>query len=300
MTYTSPSLAEVLANEQTLNTNLISLRTELREALDTLGIEYESSDTVLDLIRLLDWKESKAINVDGSFDNEKLSDLISNRIAMVNPAAPYNPSSYYGTGWQLSQLNAAPNYRFIPYTLADFGGGGSGGNATGVWVFTNEETSFTLSDTWTYECLMYPRSGISGTDVYRGLVVLLGSDWQDYSTYKGWCAGLSLQGSTYYPFRGEWNSSNEATMTNMNGTISKGAIYHIKMWHIAAAHAIFLTIYEYEDGEDIATVASANISVRDITSDFSQEVRFGMLSKFYAYESPLYGPGYGFSDVRVI
>lgn len=299
MTYTSPSLAEVLANEQTLNTNLISFRSELRDALDTLGISYESSDTVLDLIRLLDWKESKAINIDGSFDNSKVSDLISNRIAMVAPAATYDPSDY-GEGWQLSQLSAAPNYRFIPYTLASFGGGTGSGNATGVWVFTNEETSFTLSDNWTYDCLMYPRTGISGTDVYRGLAILLGSNWQDYSTYKGWCAGLSLQGNTYYPFWGIWNSSNEASMTNMSGTINKGSIYHIKMWHIAAAHAIFVQVYLHEDGEDYEQVASANLSVRNLTNDFSQEVRFGMLSKFYAYECPLYGPGYALSNVKVI
>ena len=62
MTYTSPSLAEVLANEQTLNTNLISLRKELREALDTLGIEYESSDTVLDLIsRLMNMRSIRVL-----------------------------------------------------------------------------------------------------------------------------------------------------------------------------------------------------------------------------------------------
>ena len=101
------------------------------------------SDTVLDLIRLLDWTESKAINIGSNFDNEKILELISNRIAMVTPAATYT-ESYYGSGWQLVQSSAAPDYRFVPYTLAYFGGGGAGGNATGVWVFTNEETSFTL------------------------------------------------------------------------------------------------------------------------------------------------------------
>ena len=294
MTYTSPSLAEVLANEQTLNTNLISFRTELREALDTLGIEYESSDTVLDLIRLLDWKESKAIDIDGSFDNEKVSDLISNRIAMVLPAGPYDPE--WNEGWQLSQSAASPNYRFIPYTLATRGSG----NATGVWVFTNEETTRTLNENWTYECYMHPISGRSGTDVYRGLAILLGSDWSNYSTYKGWCAGISLQGSTYYSFSGKWDSSASPTMNNLNGTIYTGATYHIKMWHIAAAHAIFVQVYYSEDGEDYEQISSANLSVRDLTSDFSQEVRFGLLSKFYAYESPLFGPGYPMSNVKVI
>lgn len=297
MSYNAPDLSEVLENEQTLNTNLISFRNDLRDALDTLGIAYESSDTILDLIRLLDWAESKAIDIDSSSNNEHVLNLISNHIAMVGPASPYDPE--YSEGWQLSQLNPSPDYRFIPYTLATFGGGGGPGNATGVWVFTNEETSFTLNDNWTYDCVIHPRSGISGTDVYRGLAILLGSNWEDYSTYSGWCAGLSLQGSTYYPFRGIWNSSNEASMRNLNGTVYKGLSYHIKMWHIAAAHAIFLTISEYDDGEDMDTISSFNFSVRDVTSDFSQEVRFGMLSKFYAYESPLYGPGYALSNVKV-
>lgn len=298
MTYAPPSLAEILANEQTLNTNLISFRSELRDALDTLGISYESSDTVLDLIRLLDWTESKAINIGSNFDNEKVLELISNRIAMVTPAATYT-ESYYGSGWQLAQSSAAPDYRFIPYTLAYFGGGGAGGNATGVWVFTNEETSFTLNQNWTYDCYIYPESGKSGTDVYRGLAILVGSDWQDYSTYKGWCAGISLQGTTYYAFRGIWDSTDAPSMTNMNGSINPGSVYHIKMWHLSAAHTIFLSIYSVVDGADSELISSANLSVRTLTSDFTQEVRFGLLSKFYASESPMSGPGYAMSNVKV-
>ena len=297
MTFNAPDLSEVLDNEQTLNTNLTSFRNELRDSLDTLGIEYQSSDTILDLIRLLDWKQSKAIDIDSTFDNEKVLDLISNRIAMVGPATIYNPD--YGEGWSLYQLSAAPDYRFIPYTLASFGDGKSSGDATGVWVFTNEETSYTLSNDWTYECLIYPRSGISGTNVYRGLAILIGNDWQDFSTYQGWCAGLSLNNTTYSSFIGKWISTNEATMTALGGTIYAGSTYHIKMRHIAAAHGIFLTISEYDDGEDGETISRATLSVRDITSNFSQEVRFGMFSKFYAYESPLYGPGYSLSNVKV-
>ena len=238
MTFNAPDLSEVLDNEQTLNTNLTSFRNELRDSLDTLGIEYQSSDTILDLIRLLDWKESKAIDIDSTFDNEKVLDLISNRIAMVGPAATYRPDDY-DDGWQILQTSASPDYRFIPYALAMFGGGKSSGDATGVWVFTNEETSFTLSDDWTYECFIHPRSGISGTNVYRGLAILIGNDWQDFSTYEGWCAGLSLNKTSYSSFSGKWISTNEATMTELGGTIYTGSSYHIKMRHIAAAHGIF-------------------------------------------------------------
>ena len=296
MSFTPPSLEEVLTNEQTLNTNLIAFRSELRDALDTLGISYQSSDTILDLIRLLDWVESKAIDIDGNSNNEQLLELISNRIAMVEPATTYDPD--VDEGWVLTQSSAAPDYRFIPYTLS-FYGRKSSGNATGVWMFTNEETSFTLSQDWTYDCYMHPQSGISGTDVYRGLVILLGSDWSDFSTYQGWCAGLSLQGSTYKGFRGVWNSTNEATMTNLSGSIYTGETYHIQMKYYASNHTIYVRIYLVDDGDDIEMVSSSTIPVRDVTTDYSQEVRFGMLSKFYAYESPLYGPGYPLSNVKV-
>ena len=50
MTYTPLDFSELISNEQTLNTRLTTFRNELRDSLDTLGIEYQSSDTILDLI----------------------------------------------------------------------------------------------------------------------------------------------------------------------------------------------------------------------------------------------------------
>ena len=54
MSYTSPSLADILANEQLMNTRLTNLRTLLRTILDDLDIQYTSSNTVIELIRLLE------------------------------------------------------------------------------------------------------------------------------------------------------------------------------------------------------------------------------------------------------
>lgn len=50
MTYSQPDLSDVLSNEQLLNTNLLSLRTELRNKLTLLNISYSNSDTILQLI----------------------------------------------------------------------------------------------------------------------------------------------------------------------------------------------------------------------------------------------------------
>ena len=53
MSYTSPDLSEILSNEQLMNTRLTSLKTLLKSILDDLDVSYTSSDTVIDLIRLL-------------------------------------------------------------------------------------------------------------------------------------------------------------------------------------------------------------------------------------------------------
>ena len=146
---------------------------------------------------------------------------------------------------------------------------------------------------------MYPQSGRSGSDVYRGLAILLGSNWQDFSTYQGWCAGLSLNGTSYDVFKGTWNLTASPAMTALNARVYTGEAYHIKLRHVASAHTIYMQAFLYDDGDDLEQIASSSIHVGDLTSNYSQEVRFGLLSKFYAYESPSYGPGYGMSNIKV-
>ena len=53
MPYTQPDLSEILANEQTLNTNLVTAQTRLRAILDTEEIGYTQGDGVIPLIRKL-------------------------------------------------------------------------------------------------------------------------------------------------------------------------------------------------------------------------------------------------------
>ena len=50
MSFSQPDLSQVLSKEQLLNTNLTSLRKELRNKLTLLGISYSDSDTILQLI----------------------------------------------------------------------------------------------------------------------------------------------------------------------------------------------------------------------------------------------------------
>ncbi len=53
MPYTQPDLSEILANEQTLNTNLLTAQTRLRAILDKEEIGYNQGDGVIPLIRKL-------------------------------------------------------------------------------------------------------------------------------------------------------------------------------------------------------------------------------------------------------
>lgn len=53
MPYTQPDLSEILTNEQTLNTNLLTAQTRLRAILDKEEIGYTQGDGVIPLIRKL-------------------------------------------------------------------------------------------------------------------------------------------------------------------------------------------------------------------------------------------------------
>lgn len=53
MPYTQPDLSQILTNEQTLNTNLTTAQTKLRDILDSEEIGYTQGDGVIPLIRKL-------------------------------------------------------------------------------------------------------------------------------------------------------------------------------------------------------------------------------------------------------
>lgn len=50
MTFTPPDFSQILANEQTMNSRLTTLRTNLRTGLTNAGISYSQSDTINQLI----------------------------------------------------------------------------------------------------------------------------------------------------------------------------------------------------------------------------------------------------------
>ena len=50
MTFTPPDFSEILANEQTMNSRLTTLRSNLRTGLTNAGISYSQSDTISQLI----------------------------------------------------------------------------------------------------------------------------------------------------------------------------------------------------------------------------------------------------------
>lgn len=50
MTFTPPDFSQILANEQTMNSRLTTLRSNLRTGLTNAGINYNQSDTINQLI----------------------------------------------------------------------------------------------------------------------------------------------------------------------------------------------------------------------------------------------------------
>ena len=50
MTFTPPDFSQILANEQTMNSRLTTLRSNLRTGLTNAGISYSQSDTINQLI----------------------------------------------------------------------------------------------------------------------------------------------------------------------------------------------------------------------------------------------------------
>ena len=50
MTFTPPDFSQILANEETLNSRLTTLRNNLRAGLTSAGISYSQSDTINQLI----------------------------------------------------------------------------------------------------------------------------------------------------------------------------------------------------------------------------------------------------------
>ena len=53
MTFTPPDLSEILTNEQTLNSRLTSMQSDLRDISDDNSISYSQNDGVIPLIRKL-------------------------------------------------------------------------------------------------------------------------------------------------------------------------------------------------------------------------------------------------------
>ena len=53
MTFSPPDLSEILTNEQTLNSRLTSMQSDLRDILNDNSISYSQNDGVIPLIRKL-------------------------------------------------------------------------------------------------------------------------------------------------------------------------------------------------------------------------------------------------------
>ena len=282
MGYTPPSLAQVLANEQLMNTRLTDLRALLRTILDDLDISYTSSNTVIELIRLLE--KSYYGKIDGD-------STISNVQAMFGEHVPIrkvaredgSPSIYF------SQVSAAPNFAFGYYPVS-----GGSGMVTAASLLNNK-TPFEGYDNWTVDYdMIAPNPGYYETN--RGMCVLFNDDTPvpSESSYYGFCAGITINSRKLYAFVGKWSNSLTPTYTYSTATLTAGQTYHFKITDNNSSFTVRIT-----DANDNVVLTQNYDFYDDYFYRGGYAARVGPYADWYAYESPLYGTGMTMKNILI-
>lgn len=282
MGYTSPSLASVLANEQLMNTRLTNLRTLLRTILDDLDISYTSSNTVIELIRLLE--KSYYCQIDGSATTSKVSSVFGEHVPIRNVVSEEDEPTI-----SFLQTTAAPNFAFSYHPVS-----GSSGMVTAASLLNNK-SSFQGYDNWTWDWdMIAPSAGYYETN--RGMCVLFNdnSPVPGASIYYGFCAGISINSRKVYAFVGKWSNTLTPTYTYSEATLTSGQTYHFNI--------------EGDNGSFVVTVTDTNDNVVLTQSyDFYEDnfyrggyaARIGTYADWYAYEMPLYGTQISMKNILI-
>ena len=281
MSYTSPSLAEVLANEQLMNTRLTDLRALLRTILDDLDIQYTSSNTVIDLIRLLE--KSYYGQIDGNATTGKVSSMFAEHVPMRKVAYEEGPSIYF------SQTSSAPNFAFSYHPVS-----GGSGMVTAASLMAGK-TPFEGYDNWTVDYDMTaPNPGYYETN--RGMCVLFNdnSPVPSASTYYGFCAGISINSRKLYAFVGKWSNTLTPTYTYSSATLTAGQTYHVHIDGDNGSFHIAIT-----DSSDNVVLSQSYDFYDDYFYRGGYAARVGTYADWYAYESPLYGTQISMKNILI-
>lgn len=278
MSYTAPDLSEILSNEQLMNTRLTSLRSLLRTILDDLDVSYTSSDTVIDLIRLL--KRVYYCQIDGDSTTSDVSSIFSEHVIIRNVMSDYI---------NFSQTSAAPNFAFSYHPLS-----GGSGMVTAASLLNNK-TAFDSYDNWTIDYDMVAPS-IGYYETNRGMCVLFNdtSPVPSQSTYSGFCAGITIKSRQIYAFIGKWSNTLTPTYTYSAATLTSAQNYHIHIEGNNGTYTITIT-----DANDNVVLSQSYDFYDEEFYEGGYKARMGTYADWQAYESGLYGPQISMKNILI-
>ena len=282
MSYTSPDLSEILSNEQLMNTRLTSLQTLLRTILDDLDVSYTSSDTVIDLIRLL--KRVYYCEIDGNATRNTVSSIFGEHV-LIRKVMTEDGEPTIG----FLQTSAAPNFAFSYNPVA-----GGSGMVTAASLLNNK-SPFEGYDNWTVDYdMIAPSAGYYETN--RGMCVLFNdsSAVPNASTYYGFCAGISINSRQLYAFVGKWSNTLTPTYTYSASTLTAGQTYH---FHIECNNGS-LTV-NVTDANDNVVLSQSYSFYDDKFYKGGYAARIGTYADWYAYEAPLYGTQIAMKNILI-
>ena len=283
MSYTSPDLSEILSNEQLMNTRLTSLKTLLKSILDDLDVSYTSSDTVIDLIRLL--KRVYYAQIDGSATTSTVSSIFGEHLLIRNVMSQGGSPAI-----SFTRTSQAPNFAFSYHPAS-----GSSGMVTAASL-ANNKSPFEGYDNWTIDYDMVAPSS-SYYEINRGMCVLFNdnSPVPNASTYYGFSAGITLNSSREVrAFVGKWYNSLTPVYSYSASTLTSGQTYHV---HIEANSGDFTVTIT--DGNDNTVLTQSYGFYDDYFYRGGYNVRIGTYADWYAYEGLLYGPQIGMKNILI-
>lgn len=282
MTYTRPNITKVLVNEEEMNTRLTNLQALLRTILTDLDIEYTSSNTVIELIRLLE--RSYYAQIDGNADISNVQSLFSEHVVMRNV---YDDDG--DPNIQFLRTAQAPNFAFSYHPVS-----GGTGMVTAATLLAGK-TLFQGYDNWTVEYdIIAPNPGYYETN--RGMCVFFNDSTPvpSQSTYYGFSAGITIKSRKVYAFIGKWDNTLIPTYTYSENTLTAGETYHIKI--NCNNGNIDVNVTDASDNEVIKT----NYNFYD--DSFYRggyNARVGTYADWQAYEAPLYGTYIGMKNILI-
>lgn len=285
MTYTSPDLSQILDNEQLMNTRLTDLQTLLREILTSLDITYTNSNTVIELIRLLE--KTYYCNIDSNATTDTLSSVFSEDVVMRNVAPDWDDNEGYVISFL--QGSAVPNFTFSYRVMSE-----SSGMVTAASLLGNKNP-FKGYDNWKIDFDMIAPSP-NYYETNRGMCVLYNnnSPVPHESTYYGFCTGITIKSNKLNAFVGKWDNTLIPTYTYSESTLTANETYHFNIEGNNGSVNVNVT-----DSSDNIVIVQEYDYWDDKFYNGGSKVRIGTYADWYSLEGILNGTRINMKNILV-